>query len=336
MTRSRDVADTQANLGGAVAPFVAGKNKIINGDFNIWQRGTSFSNPSNGTYTADRFIMYADGSGMTRTLSRQTFTPGTAPVAGYEASYFFRFNQSVAGTGGSYNVIPQLIEDVRTLAGQTVTFSFWAKADASRSIITNVIQNFGSGGSSEVFVGTPISATLTTGWVRYSGTITMPSLSGKTIGTNSFVKVEISMPVNTVMTIDFWGWQFETGSVATPFTTASGSIGGELALCQRYYYRTNTGGSNIYARIGMGKATSTSVVQLPVPLPVPMRTAPSSVDFSTLAVEGAGNVSAAGLNGASVNCGNVDLTTSGVVTNVPYIVNTAGSAAGYIAFNAEL
>ena len=47
MTRARDVADNQENLGGGVPPFVAGKNKIINGDFGIWQRGTSFTNPGN-------------------------------------------------------------------------------------------------------------------------------------------------------------------------------------------------------------------------------------------------------------------------------------------------
>lgn len=216
----------------------AGVNKILNSDFNIWQRGTSFNLSSSG-FTADRFQAIFDGSGSTRTYSRQAFTPGTAPVAGYEGSHFWRLAQTVAGTGGSFSVVAQLIENVRTFAGQTITFSFWAKADASRSITANVIQNFGSGGSSEIFAGS-FTPTVSTSWVRYSGTITMPSISGKTIGTNSFVKVELSFPVNTAMTIDTWGWQVEAGSTATTFQTATGTLTGELAACQRYYAKTYT------------------------------------------------------------------------------------------------
>ena len=58
----------------------AGKNKIINGDFGIWQRGTSFSNPANGAYTADRWTIGHNGTGATRTVSQQSFTAGTAQI----------------------------------------------------------------------------------------------------------------------------------------------------------------------------------------------------------------------------------------------------------------
>ena len=93
--------------------YAAGKNKIINGDFGIWQRGTSFSNPSNGTYTADRWFVELDGTGYTRTISQQTFTPGTAPVSGYEGTYYFRWNNSVAGTGNTINALSTRLEDIR-------------------------------------------------------------------------------------------------------------------------------------------------------------------------------------------------------------------------------
>ena len=50
MSRAQLTSTVEQNTGGAVSPYVAGKNKIINGDFGIWQRGTSFSNPANETY----------------------------------------------------------------------------------------------------------------------------------------------------------------------------------------------------------------------------------------------------------------------------------------------
>ena len=217
----------------------AGKNKIINGDFGIWQRGTSFT--TNGAYTADRFYGIYDGTG-TKTISQQSFTAGTAPVSGYEAQYFARFNQTVAGTGGTYNVFSQKIEDVRTFAGQTATLSFWAKAGSAISMASTplLIQGFGSGGSGNVNNG-PISGSapsLTTSWQRFTFTYNVASIAGKTIGTGSSLNLEFYMPLNTTFSIDIWGVQVEYGSKATPFQKAGGgSPQAELAMCQRYFIR---------------------------------------------------------------------------------------------------
>jgi hypothetical protein len=305
--------------------YAAGKNKIINGDFGVWQRGTSYSNPGNGTFTADRFVFIYDGSGSTRTLSRQTFTPGAAPVAGYEGSFFWRNATTVAGTGGNYQVLAQLIEDVRTFAGQTITFSFWAKADASRSITANVIQNFGSGGSSEVFVGS-FTSTVSTSWARYSGTMTMPSLSGKTIGTSSFIKVEIGMPLNTAMTIDTWGWQFEAGSVATPFQTATGTVQGELAACQRYYVRYTCESGAPYAVFATSGNTDSSTSAICyTSLPVQLRIYPVSIEYGgSLLVQGTGA-------GAAVTSIALQDRTNTKVLSITYTV-ASGLTGGQYAF----
>jgi len=293
MSRAQLTSTVEQSSGGAVAPFLAGKNKIINSDFGIWQRGTSFTNPAGG-FTADRWAHNADGSGKTIVISQQTFTPGTAPVAGYEGTYFYRLNQTVAGTGGTFNVFQTGLEDVRLFAGQTVTLSLWAKADASRLLGFTFVQDFGSGGSSTV--GTFLTGpTLTTAWSRYSVTLTIPSVAGKTIGTSSALRIQISVPVNTTQTVDVWGVQLEAGSVATPFTTASGTLQGELAACCRYFYfdSSNAGG-------GLCRQASTTQSYANYRIPTVMRVAPTitiSNPTGAYIFSGGGGTSITGISG---------------------------------------
>jgi hypothetical protein len=237
-TAWQELASAQTDLTAysTTAQTTAGfRNAIINGKFDIWQRGTSFNNPSSNAYLADRFVAAFDGTGATRTISQQAFTAGAAPVAGYESQYFLRYNVSVAGTGNTFNFLSQRIEDVRTFANQTITISAWIKADSARSVTVQLLQNFGSGGSSEVrtSIGT---ASVTTSWTRFTFSTTVASITGKTIGTSSFLGLEFFNPSNTTFTVDFWGVQVEAGSVATPFEQRP--IGTELALCQRYYEKS--------------------------------------------------------------------------------------------------
>lgn len=278
MTRSRDVADTQDNLGGAVAPFVAGKNKIINGDFGIWQRGTSIT-PTRQTdnYLADRWICYWDGVSGTTTFSQQTFTPGTAPVAGYESNFYLR---GVFSSTATFGAISQRVEDVRNFAGQTATISFWARATSSVTVTPLLRQLFGTGGSTLVDNYAASGLTIGTSWARYSVAIPVLSVAGKTIGAGSSVQAyPIVYTSGTIAsnTIDIWGVQVEAGSVATPFQTAAGSIGGELALCQRYYYNFANGADK---PIGVGFYNGTTNAQTVVKLPVTMRTNPTLVATS--------------------------------------------------------
>ena len=267
------VANSSASTGVSWAgpTFAAGKNKVINGDFGVWQRGTSIS-LTNNTYAfgADRFVTYCSFSAGTASFSQQTFTAGTAPVAGYEGTYFGRIT---CGSASTYLEFNQRIEDVRILAGQSVTFSFWAKASGTVVFTPTFNQTFGSGGSSTVTT-TGTNVTLTTSWARYTTTASLPSISGKTIGTNSYLNLSMVYASGTLnsATIDFWGWQLEAGSVATPFTTATGTLQGELTACQRYYYATQTGTSTY---VGYAYATNGTIYD--VPFPVSMRTNPTAL-----------------------------------------------------------
>jgi len=120
-----DINDTNGTINITAAPFAAGKNKIINGDFYVNQRNFTCTTSST-TFGHDRWRLRSAGG--TATYSTQAFTAGTAPVAGYEGTNFARLVTSGQSGTNDYASIEQPIEDVRTFAGQTVTVSFWAKA----------------------------------------------------------------------------------------------------------------------------------------------------------------------------------------------------------------
>jgi hypothetical protein len=303
-------------VSGATIPtsygFTAGKNALINGDFGIWQRGTSFSVAgASAGYTADRWRNAANGTGGTITVSQQTFTPGTAPVAGYEGTYFCRYATTVVGTGASYNAFYQPIEDVRQFAGQTVTVSFWAKAAATTSVSMTLEQNFGSGGSATVVTTIP-AFSITTSWARYTYSIAVPSISGKTIGTGSNLQYVFQLPYATTSTVDFWGAQIESGSTATSFQTATGTKQGELAACRRYLPAFSGTGDNFFAQV-----SSTTVISAQIPFDVPARVAPTGLVYSALSdfrsynkLSVSGTPTAMATNGTGVNGALVNVTTT--------------------------
>jgi hypothetical protein len=336
--------------------FFAGKNKIINGDFFVNQR--SFTSVTNATqYGFDRWI--TTSSDGTVVCSAQTFTPGTAPVAGYEAANFVRIQTSGQTTTGANALLRQFIENVRTLAGQTATISFWAKAGSGTpKVAVEIQQSFGTGGSPSSTVSTYIAqVTLSTSWTRYSVTSAIPSISGKTLGTanDSSLRLNLftsagsdfnartgSLGIQTA-TIDFWGVQVEAGSIATPFQTATGTIAGELAACQRYYIRL--GGTVVYDFFGAGPANTNANIDALIPLPTTLRAAPSSLDFSTLAVQSYGGqaitaVSTLGFSNAVAGRNTIPLaiTVSGtpLTAGVWYRIFTNNSTSGYLGFSAEL
>jgi hypothetical protein len=339
----------QANFGGG--QYAAAKNKILNGDFSINQRAFTTTTTS-GTYGFDRWFLEAtDG---TVTYSAQTFTPGAAPVAGYESTNFARLVSTGQTLTGAIARIRSRIEDVRTFAGQTVTVSFWAKASAGTpNVAINMQQSFGSGGSANVVV-TGQKFAVTSSWVRYNKTFSLPSISGKTIGTGSNLALSIWTSAGSTLdaqtdslgiqsaTIDFWGIQMEAGSTASPFQTATGTIQGELAACQRYYVRF-ADSTTAFAPCGnAGISTSTTNSDFYITLPVSMRTKPSAVDFSTLRTYDA--VAVAGYAVSALTLSSVSQPTMALVSATMatatsgrfVILQGNNSTSAYLGFSAEL
>jgi hypothetical protein len=284
-----------ASLNGG--PLAGTRNRIINGNFDIWQRGTSFSVTGANTYTADRWLVFFDGTGATRTISQQSFTPGQTDVPN-EPKYFLRFAQSVAGSGSTLNSLDQRIEDVRIFAGQQVTLSFWAKAAASATMPNvQLIQGFGTGGSPSANTSTTVTSNVavTTSWQRFSYQVNVPSISGKTLGTstnNSTIALVLTMPLNATFTIDIAQVQLETGPVATPFEQRP--IGTELALCQRYFQVLTALRLSGYTTVG-------NELAWPIAYNTAMRAYPTgtSTDFTLNNVQSAAQPFPTNMNAAS-------------------------------------
>ncbi|MBQ4800871.1 phage tail protein [Pseudoalteromonas sp. MMG006] len=175
------------------------KNVIVDGRFDFWYEGVSQN--SNG-YGSDT-MWVNEHVGSTKTHTREELTPSVdlPCVDNPTAKYFSRtIVNSVAGHANKVSKM-QKIEWVRTLAGKKTTLSFYFKADSNKNIAVELIQNFGTGGTSSaeaLAVGSKLIA-VTSKWKRYEITIDLPNLIGKSIGTDS----------NDWLGLRFW---FDAGS----------------------------------------------------------------------------------------------------------------------------
>jgi hypothetical protein len=224
------------------------KNKIINGNFDIWQRGTTFLAPTNNGYSADRWINFSAGT--SAILTRQAFSLDQTQVPG-NPTYFARINVTSVTGAANHAVLDQRIEDVRTLAGQTATLSFWAKADAPKNIGICMVQSRRSGDVINDAIGATLIP-LTTSWQKYTQTFQLPIISNTVMLTSNAhaITLQIYFDAGTSFAsksanlghqsgvFDLAEIQLEEGSVATPFEQRP--IGLELSLCQRYYEVGNT------------------------------------------------------------------------------------------------
>lgn len=267
----------------------AGKNAIINGDFNVWQRGTSFSAIADSTYNADRWRYIKTGA-MVHTVSRSTDVPSVAQ-AGRMFNYSLlvdctTIDGSIAAT--DFCAIEQRIEGYNwlPLAQRDLTLSFWVKATKT-GIYSIYAKNSGGdkGYVGEYTINTTntweyktvsISASPSAGtWDYTTGVGIMVGFSlacgsslsntAGTWGNGGYVGSpnQVNACDNTANNFQICGVQLEVGNKATDFEIRQ--IQKELALCHRYYW----------TEILYVAATISSIAVTGTRYPVPMRAAPT-------------------------------------------------------------
>ena len=344
-----DVNDTNGTVNlftSSTLSRAAAKNCIINGGFDIAQRGTS------GTFTTtaksfcfDRWYISSAAS------ASMTYSQQASTVAG--TRYCGRVGRTAGNTNTTLIALQQDVETSNSIiyAGQSIVVSFYARAGANFSSASSALSHYTIQGTgtdqsdySAGFTGRSVltsgTATLTTSWQRFSYTATVASST-----TELNLQVYYT-PVGTAGANDYFeitGVQFELGSTATTFSRAGGTIQGELANCQRYYYRINATASAPWSMMAYGSAGSTTIVYGNIPLKADMRVIPTSVDYSSLCVS-ADNLASAQIAISSATVSNyispgqvtVNLVGSGFTQYRPYWVHSNNTSAGYLGVSAEL
>ena len=324
---------------------VAGKNVIINGAFDIWQRGTSIA-VNAAAYTTDRWMGFRGVAGMT--VSRQSTNDTTnLPFIQYCA----RVQRDSGNTSTSTLQFTSPIEtsNVYRYTGQTITMSFYARAGANYSPTSSALGVFLSSGTGTD--GNPISgytgqanvisssATLTTTWQRFTYTVTL----GATV--TQLAPYFVASVTGTAGANDWFeitGVQIEIGSTATAFSRNAATIQGELAACQRYYYRVTA--DRAFSVLASGFASSTTVARLTAPFPVTMRVQPTALEWSTLSLQdytSSWPISDLGMGvdtsyGSKFQATGSAIVTSGLTQFRPYSLIATNSTSAYIGWSAEL
>ena len=260
------------------------RNQARNGDFLIWQRGTSFSLTS-----GDPLKLTADC--WTCTCGDGAATVTRVPhLLGYELSgstpvYALRMQQTTVATG-SYPYIWQITPDVRKYQNQTITVSFNYYTDTVMNVTPGVTQFFGTGGSATtVALADPIT-TVAHAWTHESVQITVPSIAGKTIGsTQHYVNNLFNFPIST--TFDFYlsDVQIEVGNYETPFNRLD--FPEQMNICLPYYAKSydyeiipgtiNSLGAAIF--YSTGYTSSGHLLRLSIEFKRPMAVTPSVIVY---------------------------------------------------------
>lgn len=353
----------QADMDGRLSNMF--RQSIINGNFDVWQRGIASTNPAISSFLADRWqIAYASTGVLPTSIihSKQPLVPGDIPGA----AFLYRINPNGAGSGfgagDSYGILQKIENGTRYLCGlgKKITISFWAKSDIpGKRIGVHSAQFYGTGGSpsaQEILVGKII--TLTPTWTRYSLTITTNSLNGKTFGTNFDDVLSVNFNImfgsdfaltryGTATSETFGGGgsvdiaqvQVNAGDVALPFQPRS--FAEELVLCQRYYERidaSTVGGGR--ANLGTAVGNTSTNVLLPFLFKTQKRIFPSltqggagwrllpgGIFIPTLSIVD-GTLSGVNLSG--------NYSSGGLTIGSAYLVQSVDGSTSWIAFDAEL
>ena len=236
------------------------KNKIINGGFDVWQRGESWSGTDNGNYiTADRWKFeagFAHGGTLSSSRSKNILLPN--------GDYVNTLNISLQNPS-SRLWVSTTVENVLQSSGKTYTLSFYARADTP--IDLDYILLFQRYNITDQSIVTPTqTASITQSWQRFSFVFSLPEIpSDANIEEDcNYFGVDIATQEGNIVpwdNVQFAQVQLEEGEIATEFEKRPLQV--EELLCKRYYEVLGKTGSMFIPFIANGNASWASVQMYP-------------------------------------------------------------------------
>ena len=283
-------AVTPAKMANGGAEF-GYRNRIINGAMTVAQRGTSFTF-SNAIYPVDRFLAATFGTVPTATISQSS----TAP-AGFINSILLSITTGQAVGSTDIHAIRQSIEGLNlydlnygNASAVTTTLSFWVRSSLIGNYTVAIYNPNSTKWYSQPYtinnantweqktitvVGDTVSAMATNNtagilidWIVGAGS-TYNGTASQSWSTTAPRQITGSQNITATTGATFYitGVQLEVGTTATNFDYRS--YGTELALCQRYYFKTDV--------LGIGAANTTTGFVTHIAFGVPMRSTPTTV-----------------------------------------------------------
>lgn len=201
-------------------------NIARNNQFSYWYYGSSFApvvgvgSVADQDYICDDWYYSRVGTAYVVDITRQTFAADQDAVPN-NPLYYFRYASGVPAAE-TLTRLYQTYSSVQTLANTAVSVAFRGQSSTSSVVNVFMVQNFGGGGSAnvETLVG---QFTLTTSWALYNASITIPSMVGKTVGTDSKLLLEIRFPNDVAATVDLCNVQLQVGDSLSNFPFQSQS-----------------------------------------------------------------------------------------------------------------
>ncbi len=229
----------------------AAHNEVDNGNFELWERGTSYTATGG---TANRWKLTL-GTGAGVTVSRQPHTVGTPGAVG---NYFYRFNRTT--TGSTVSTLSQYLgnDDVRHLAGQRAVVSFVSRTSSEPQLLNVYLkQYFGTGGVPSADVDSAVSSReLDDTFRRHSVVIDVPSITGKTVGSNedSYTILVFELPTaEGEVFFDIDQVKLEMGTVPTQYIPEA--LAETKERCARWFEKSYSDGQSPGSASSLGNVS---------------------------------------------------------------------------------